>query len=121
MFGSQKRTPTGQSDVRAARDRQINNLHERVPGLRVESKDDSLFEVQISGPDGTKVMLRVFLPTKFPAERPGTCLLLMIEAISAPQASIALVRSSSLGYCLPGTSSLNLLHDTPVARVALKK
>lgn len=35
--------------------------------------DHSLYEVQIrTPPDGNMVMLRVFLPTKFPAERPGT-------------------------------------------------
>lgn len=66
-----KKTPPAHSDVRAVRDRQISNLHEKVPGLRVESTDGSLFEVQISAPGGAKVMLRVFLPTKFPAERPG--------------------------------------------------
>lgn len=71
LFGSGRKTPPGQSDVRAARDRQISNLHEKVPGLQLKSKDNSLYEVQIAGPDGARVMLRVFLPTKFPAERPG--------------------------------------------------
>lgn len=71
LFGSGRKTPPGQSDVRAARDRQISNLHEKVPGLQLKSKDNSLYEVQITGPDGARVMLRVFLPTKFPAERPG--------------------------------------------------
>lgn len=70
LFGSGRRTPPGQSDFRA-RDRQIGNLHEMVPGLQLKSKDNSLYEVQITGPDGARVMLRVFLPTKFPAERPG--------------------------------------------------
>jgi len=69
--GSGRKPPSGQSDARAARDRQINSLKERVPGLRMESKDSSLYEVQITGPDGAGVKLRVFLPTKFPAERPG--------------------------------------------------
>lgn len=72
LFGSAKsKNAPGQSDTRAARDRQISNLHERVPGLQLKSKDNSLYEVQIAGPDGARVMLRVFLPTKFPAERPG--------------------------------------------------
>lgn len=69
--GGGRKPPAGQSDARAARDRQISNLNERVPGLRLESTDNSLYEVQITGPDGARVMLRVFLPTKFPAERPG--------------------------------------------------
>lgn len=69
--GGGKKSPTGQWDARAARDRQISNLQERVPALTAESKDNSLFEVQITGPDGARVMMRVFLPTKFPAERPG--------------------------------------------------
>lgn len=71
LFGSGRKTPTGQFDVKAARDRQISNLQERVPGLRLESTDNSLYEVQISIPGGARVTLRVFLPTKFPAERPG--------------------------------------------------
>ncbi|CBJ49049.1 conserved unknown protein [Ectocarpus siliculosus] len=71
LFGSgNRKTPTGQSDIRAARDRQISNLKERVPGLLLKSTDNSLNEVQITAPDGAKVVLRVFLPTKFPSDRP---------------------------------------------------
>ncbi|CAM9947227.1 unnamed protein product [Ectocarpus sp. 4 AP-2014] len=71
LFGSgNRRTPTGQSDIRAARDRQISNLKARVPGLLLKSTDNSLNEVQITAPDGAKVVLRVFLPTKFPSDRP---------------------------------------------------
>ncbi len=72
LFGGPgRKSPQGQSDARAARDRQISNLKERVPALTAESKDNSLYEVQIPGPDGSRVMMRVFLPTKFPVERPG--------------------------------------------------
>lgn len=72
LFGSgNRKTPTGQSDIRAARDRQISNLKDRVPGLLLKSTDNSLNEVQITAPDGAKVILRVFLPTKFPSDRPG--------------------------------------------------
>lgn len=71
LFGG-KRPPTGQPEVRAGRDRQISNLQERVPGLQLKSNDNSLYEVRIRAPpDGSMVVLRVFLPTKFPAERPG--------------------------------------------------
>ncbi|CAM9129484.1 unnamed protein product [Choristocarpus tenellus] len=78
LFGtSGKRQPQGQSDVRAARERQVHNLKEKVQGLQEKSTDTSLFEVQISAPpDGRPVMLRVFLPTKFPSERPAVLQLL---------------------------------------------
>lgn len=73
LFGSGKRAPSGQPESKAARERQISNLKERVPGLQQKSADSSLYEVQIHAPpDGALVMLRVFLPTKFPSEKPGT-------------------------------------------------
>ena len=72
LFGSGRRAPAGHSESKAARDRQIANLHERVPGLQIKSNDNSLYEIRIAAPpDGAMVMLRVFLPTKFPADRPG--------------------------------------------------
>lgn len=72
LFGSGKKAPPGQSESKAARDRQIANLHERVPGLQIKSNDNSLYEIRIAAPpDGAMVMLRVFLPTKFPTDRPG--------------------------------------------------
>lgn len=75
LFGSGKRAPSGQPESKVAREKQIANLKERVPGLEQKSADSSLFEVRINAPpNGALVMLRVFLPTKFPSERPGELL-----------------------------------------------
>ena len=75
LFGSGKRAPPGQPENKIAREKQIANLKERVPGLEQKSTDSSLFEVRINAPpNGAMVMLRVFLPTKFPSERPGELL-----------------------------------------------
>lgn len=75
LFGSGKRAPSGQPETKVAREKQIANLKERVPGLEQKSTDSSLFEVRINAPpNGALVMLRVFLPTKFPSERPGELL-----------------------------------------------
>ncbi|CAM9217217.1 unnamed protein product [Discosporangium mesarthrocarpum] len=81
IFGNAgKRQPPGQNDLKASRERQVCNLQERVPDVQVKSTDSSLYEVQINAPpDGRPVMLRIFLPTKFPAERPVLQLLSKVQ------------------------------------------
>lgn len=72
LFGSTRRGTSPESDLREARDLQIRNLRDRVPNLEVKANDHSLYHVHIQAPpDGRNVTLRIFLPTKFPAERPG--------------------------------------------------
>lgn len=84
IFGNAKRgAPNAEIDGRAAaREQQIRNLHERIPHLQQKSSDNCLYEVEIRAPpDRRKVTLRVFLPTKFPDERPGRCLVLFFSIV----------------------------------------
>lgn len=92
LFGSGKRAPSGELEIKAARERQISSLQDRVPGLQQKSTDSSLYEVQIRAPpDGATVKLRVFLPTKFPAERPGTLARRVINQLSIHRAILLLL------------------------------
>ena len=59
-------------DLRRNRAGQLAALEKNTPGIAMKSADASLYELTIAAPpDGRNVVLRIFLPTRFPEERPG--------------------------------------------------
>jgi hypothetical protein len=62
-----------QTDLRGQRAAQLAALEKNTPGIALKSTDASLYEITMAAPpDGRAVVLRIFLPTRFPEERPGT-------------------------------------------------
>jgi hypothetical protein len=61
-----------QTDLRGQRAAQLAALEKNTPGIAMKSADASLYELTMAAPpDGRAVVLRIFLPTRFPEERPG--------------------------------------------------
>jgi hypothetical protein len=69
-----------QTDLRGQRAAQLAALEKNTPGIAMKSADASLYELSMAAPpDGRAVVLRIFLPTRFPEERPGKLILIVFK------------------------------------------